>query len=236
MEDDWENIVTPKVPSIVPNNPLNKWAGEDEDDEVKESWEDEEEEKKDVEKNDSNKNEPIKTKPKKSLAKSVAEKEKLRLEEAERRQREEEENMTPEEKREAELRRKKLQEEADLRLALETLGVAPSIDSINPNDKAGFEELADAINRKVSIYKSRDEFPAFVEDLFRNICVNLNSFDLKKLKLTIDNMYMEKQKAEKGDKAKKSKGKGKAKLKMEGDNAIMNQYGAYDYDDYDDFM
>lgn len=49
-------------------------------------------------------------------------------------------------------------------------------------------------------------------------------------------MYMEKQKAEKGDKAKKSKGKGKAKLKMEGDNAIMNQYGAYDYDDYDDFM
>lgn len=64
----------------------------------------------------------------------------------------------------------------------------------------------------------------------------VNSFDLKKLKLTIDNMYMEKQKVEKGDKTKKSKGKGKAKLRMEGDNALMNQYGAYDYDDYDDFM
>lgn len=45
------------------------------------------------------------------------------MEETERRHREEEENMTPEEKREAELQRKKLQEEADLRLALETLGI-----------------------------------------------------------------------------------------------------------------
>lgn len=31
-------------------------------------------------------------------------------------------------------------------------------------------------------------------------------------------MYLEKQKIEKGDKAKKNKGKGKAKLRVEGDN------------------
>lgn len=46
----------------------------------------------------------------------------------------------------------------------------------------------------------------------------MNSFDMKKIKNTIDNLYLEKQKIEKGDKAKKNKGKGKAKLRMEGDN------------------
>lgn len=30
-----ENVVAPKLSSIVPNNPLNKWAGEDEEDDVK---------------------------------------------------------------------------------------------------------------------------------------------------------------------------------------------------------
>lgn len=48
--------------------------------------------------------------------------------------------------------------------------------------------------------------------------VSVNSFDMKKIKNTIDNLYLEKQKIEKGDKAKKNKGKGKAKLRMEGDN------------------
>jgi translation initiation factor 3 subunit J len=38
---------------------------------------------------------------------------------------------------------------------------------------------------------------------------------LKKLKTTIENMFLEKTKAEKGDKAKKNKGKGKVKLKVE---------------------
>lgn len=34
-------------------------------------------------------------------------------------------------------------------------------------------------------------------------------------------MYIEKQKIEKGDKARKNKGKGKAKLKMDGDNVSI---------------
>ena len=44
------------------------------------------------------------------------------------------------------------------------------------------------------------------------------SIELKKLKTTIDNLYIEKQKIEKGDKSKKNKGKGKAKLKMDNEN------------------
>lgn len=46
----------------------------------------------------------------------------------------------------------------------------------------------------------------------------VNSADIKKIRNTLDNLYLEKQKMEKGDKAKKNKGKGKAKLKMEGEN------------------
>lgn len=41
---------------------------------------------------------------------------------------------------------------------------------------------------------------------------------MKKVKTTVDNLVLEKQKIEKGDKAKKNKGKGKAKLKMDNDN------------------
>jgi len=49
-------------------------------------------------------------------------------------------------------------------------------------------------------------------------------------------MFLEKSKAEKGDKTKKNKGKGKVKLKVEGDHALVNEYSYGDYDDYDDFM
>lgn len=50
----------------------------------------------------------------------------------------------------------------------------------------------------------------------------VSSLDIKKVKNSLDNLYLEKQKIEKGDKAKKNKGKGKAKLKMEGDNVSFN--------------
>jgi Translation initiation factor eIF3 subunit. len=50
----------------------------------------------------------------------------------------------------------------------------------------------------------------------------VTSHDLKKLKTTVENMFLEKTKAEKGDKTKKSKGKGKVKLKVEGDHVSKN--------------
>lgn len=56
------------------------------------------------------------------------------------------------------------------------------------------------------------------------------------MKTIVDNLLIEKQKIEKGEKAKKSKGKGKAKLKIEGDNTLLSEYGDYVYDEYDDFM
>lgn len=49
----------------------------------------------------------------------------------------------------------------------------------------------------------------------------MSSFDLKKIKVTIENLYLEKQKLEKGDKIKKSKGKGKLKIKVENENVSI---------------
>lgn len=44
--------------------------------------------------------------------------------------------------------------------------------------------------------------------------------DLRRIKATVDNMCIEKMKAEKGDKSKKNKGKGKAKLRL--DNSTVS--------------
>jgi len=214
----------------------NKWEGEDEDDEVKENWEDEEEEKKVAEeaKKVAEEAAAIEAKAKakkKTLQEKIAEKEKQKREEHEKRVKEQqEEEISLEEQ----LRREK---ESDLKLALETTfgGSNKSCDDA-PTNKEEFQELAESLTKNIQQFAKSEEYPVFAENLVRGVCATLNSFDLKKIKTTIDNLYLEKQKIEKGDKAKKSKGKGKAKLKMEGDN--LNQYSAYvdDFDEFDDFM
>lgn len=50
------------------------------------------------------------------------------------------------------------------------------------------------------------------------LAVLVSVSDLRKLKATVDNMSIEKMKAEKGDKNKKNKGKGKAKLRLDNSN------------------
>ncbi|XP_049877052.1 eukaryotic translation initiation factor 3 subunit J [Pectinophora gossypiella] len=239
MDVSWDaDNFEPKLPTTLTSS--NKWEGEDEEEIVKESWEDEEEEKKDEEKKEL----PAPpTKPKKKIAEKIAEKERLEREKAERLASEKAEaEMTPEQRAAEKLRQQKLQEESDLRLALETFGITDGavgkIDTFVPTTKAEFTEFADMLSKKICMFKAREEFPGFVEDLFRNIVAHMQSADIKRIKLSVDNLYIEKQKAEKNDKAKKpTKGKGKAKLKLDSDNAHLNPevYGNFD-DDYDDFM
>lgn len=87
-------------------------------------------------------------------------------------------NMTPEEKIAEKLRLQKMQEEADLKIAMETLGITPTdlaqggIDGMVPTNRAEFNELAQAISTKVSLFRSKDEFPGFVEELIRNISLH----------------------------------------------------------------
>lgn len=245
MDDEWDaDNFDPDDIKTAPSVGANKWEGEDEDEDVKDNWEDEEEEeKKDVEKQ-----EPAKPAQPKKSKKIIEEKEQRLHEEAETKgqEKETEQELTPEEIQ-------KLQEEADLRVAMETFGVsevlgvaevigvaetstALGIEAMNPSNREEFDELQAAISKKVQSCAKSPHFPAFAEELIRNICVNLTSHDLKKLKTTVENMFIEKSKAEKGDKTKKSKGKGKVKLKFEDDHVLVNEYSYGDYDDYDDFM
>lgn len=241
MDVSWDadNFEPEVVPTTLTTS--NKWEGEDEEETVKDSWDlDDDEEKKDEEKSESA---PAPAKPKKKIHDKIAERERLEREKAEKQAAEAYEEMTPEEKIAEKLRRQKLQEESDLRLAMETFGVSETgggkLDSFHPTSTDEFKEFAELLTKKISFYKAKEEFPGFVDELVRSLIVQMHSGDIKRIKMTVDNLYIEKQKAEKSDKGKKpNKGKGKAKLKLEGDNAYLNNFdthGNFD-DDYDDFM
>ncbi|XP_034105640.1 eukaryotic translation initiation factor 3 subunit J [Drosophila sulfurigaster albostrigata] len=236
MADDWESAADSEIvirPSAVNN--INKWEGEDDDEDVKESWEDEEE-KKDEEK--PTKTEvPVKTKPNKALKAKLEEQERLN-EEAESKRLA---NLTPEEKLAEKLRLQKIQEESDLKSALETFGVTSiggGLDAFNPQSKEEFKEFGASISWKVAQYRESPHFPQFVEDLVRSLCVNLSATDIKKVKMSVEVLHSEKMKMEKAN-AKKpaAKGKGKVSLRTENDDIDGYQkYGNDFTDDYDDFM
>lgn len=214
----------------------NKWEGEDEEEEVKDSWEDFDEEKKDEEKKQIEVPK-AKNKPKKNLAAKIEEKERKARLEAEKKQSDKnaEALMTPEERRAEILRRQRLQEEADLRVAMETFGITQTkIDAMMPNTPEEFEEFREALLDKINGFKAHPDFPLFSEELVKSLAIGMSVYSLKKVKLVLDNLLIEKTKLEKADKSKKNKGKGKAKLKVEGDNDYDTT--AYTYDEYDDFM
>lgn len=232
--EDWEKG-DGNPSKVIPNN-ANKWAGEDEDD-VLDSWDVDEEEKKDEEKVEIK---MVKTKPKKTLAEKIAEKERIKQEEEEARQAQREAELTPEEKLAEKLRLQKVQEEADLRAAMDTFGVVDKdrcgIDGMNPTNKAELSEFSEALSKKIGQYKQLTDFPQFVEDLVRGICSNLTSTDMQKIKKTVDTLYSEKQKMEKEKSKKGAKGKGKATIRKIEDNENIKDYGDDYGDDYDDFM
>lgn len=86
--------------------------------------------------------------------------------------------MTPEEKLAEKLRVQKIQEEADLIAAMDTFGITDKtgIDAINPTNKTELAELSEAISKKVSQYKHLEDFPGFLEELVRTVCVNCKHF------------------------------------------------------------
>jgi len=232
---DDENFEPPAaVPSLVKSN---KWVGEDEEEDVKESWEDEDEEKKEEEEN---KPTEEKKKNKKKLAQIIAEKEAKKREEFEQRLREQqEEEISPEEKI-------RMEKESDLKLALETTfgqkGAAEEDAEIGglklPSTTEEFEEFTESLSKQLTqLARHGNDYVTLAEGLTRNLCAIMSSTDIKRIRNSLDNLFLEKQKMEKGDKSKKNKGKGKAKLKLEGENAQLSAYGnEFEYDDYDDFM
>jgi hypothetical protein len=49
---------------------------------------------------------------------------------------------------------------------------ALGIDAMNPSTREEFDELEAAISTKIQSFAKSPHFPAFAEELIRNICVN----------------------------------------------------------------
>lgn len=167
------------------------------------------------------------------------------------------ENLSPEEQHAEKLRVKKLQEEADLELALEAFGVDPAaanasttvittnnasgIEAMCPSSKDDFVAFEKLLKDKITQFEKSVHYSSFLESLFRELCISLEVDDLKKISNSLSVLLSEKQKQEKEKKASKKKKKGVVpgggfKANMKDDFA---DYGGFDDgygNDYDDFM
>jgi translation initiation factor 3 subunit J len=119
---------------------------------------------------------------------------------------------------------KKLEEEEYTRTALATLGLtsSASIDSSDPKTKEDFTELSEAIVKKLSNYKNNDEYVPFLDELVRSLLAGLSSTSMRKIKTSVDNLILEKQKLEKGDKPKKKTAAKQTKVKLRLDNEVSS--------------
>ena len=136
------------------------------------------------------------------------------------------------------LRLQKMQEEGDLKLAAEMLGVSSGggggvIDNASPSSKDDFDKLSKAITDKLSEFESSEHYQDFIENIVKTLCPSLTTATLKKCKTHVEAFHSAKLKEERAATAKSKKaGKGGPKLKM--DSEISNYDGGYN--DMDDFM
>ncbi|XP_062848266.1 eukaryotic translation initiation factor 3 subunit J-A [Trichomycterus rosablanca] len=240
--DSWD------ADSFEPDEPVqkatvhDKWEGEDDDEDVKDNWDDEEEEKvedtKAVAKPSEKKKLSDKIKEKESLERKKQEELQNRLEESE-----DTTELTPEQELEDKLGLEKLQEDSDLELAKDTFGVSNNvtgIDAMSPSSKDDFTEFERLLVEKITPYEKSIHYSSFLESLFRDLCLSLEVDDLKKINNSLTVLLGEKQRQEKQNKGKKKKkgvlpgGGLKAKLKDD-----LDDYGEFDggyAQDYEDFM
>ncbi|XP_003745102.1 eukaryotic translation initiation factor 3 subunit J [Galendromus occidentalis] len=226
MSDDWETAdITPVV------KPSDRWEGEDEDD-VKDNWDDEDED----DQSDSTPVVASQPKKKKTLQQILAEKEEKKRKEAEERRLKleaEAKNNSPEEQNREKLRRQRMQEEADLRTAMETCGVSATgtIDSMVPVDKDDYDNLRKLLVAKLSPNESSPLYVGFLEELLRDLTANLEVDDIRKLSSTVNTVVNEKIKMTKLTKGKKKK-QGTS-LKVERDERdTFDDYGGGEFDDF----
>ncbi|CDQ79338.1 unnamed protein product [Oncorhynchus mykiss] len=242
--DDWDaDNFEPDVAPIKKAVVLDKWEGEDEDEDVKDNWDDEEEEKK----AEAKKSE-AKVSEKKKLAEKIKEKEnRLRKKQQELKKNVKEE-LTPEQQLAEKLKVQKMQEEADLELAKEAFGMSggsttnnvSGIEAMCPSSKEDFTEFEKLLKVKILQYEKSVHYSSFLESLFRELCISLEVEDLKKISSSLTVLLNEKQKQEKAIKGKKKK-KGAVLgggMKAKGKDDLAD-YGEFDggyTQDYDDFM
>lgn len=217
-------------PSYAPGAPVDKWDGEDEDDDdIKDCWDaDEEEEKKEVPQSQ--------PKKKKTLEEKVKEREEKKRKEALAKQAEMNatKELTPEEELEEKLRQQRLQEESDLEIAKDAFGVVDlavpgqrTIDNFMPANKEEFTELANMIVQKLTKFELRTDYPLFLETLIRDVCAGCEAEEIRKISNTLNLLVQAKQKEN------KVANKGKKKTPATGKKTLASGKGIKDDLDYD---
>lgn len=213
------------------------WEGEDED--VKEDWDADSDE----DKNNTGAANDQAVKKKKTLQDKIREREE--------RQREIMQRKAEAERIYTEAEKRQMQEESDLLIAQDALGVENLslatnqglLEKFDPKSLEDFVEFRFQLTNKLLNFKDSPHYYLFAEDLFRELASGLSSEDTRKLSTMLLAMSNEKVKREKD--GKKGKKKGKNQLKQVG-NAISeygNGYGddEVDYndpvaDEFDDFI
>ncbi|KTG40504.1 hypothetical protein cypCar_00004031 [Cyprinus carpio] len=259
--DDWD------VENFEPSEPiksgagrLDRWEGEDEEEDVKDNWDDEEEEKEEEKKVEQKKAE-LKPPEKKKLSDKIKEKEilqKNKQDELKKKMQETvSETLSPEEQHAEKLRLKKMQEEADMELAREAFGVDPAaanasttvittnnasgIEAMCPSSKDDFVAFEKLLKDKITQFEKSVHYSSFLESLFRELCISLEVDDLKKINNSLSVLLSEKQRQEKEKKANKKKKKGVLpggglKANMKDDFAAYAGFDDGYGNDFDDFM
>lgn len=183
-----------KIPN--PNRRDNRWEGEDEAD-VKDNWDDDNE--------DENEEEEKVQKPvvnvekKKKLSARLAKlEEKQRAElEAKKLKAEAETVKTPSEILSDKLEKQRLQEEADLNLAKEAFGISEAVSDLNLANKENLDQFSKSLISKFQSLEKSPLYVTFLEKFFRDLCVNLDVADIKRLANNLNALYNEKFKAQK---------------------------------------
>ncbi|KAG6579039.1 Eukaryotic translation initiation factor 3 subunit J, partial [Cucurbita argyrosperma subsp. argyrosperma] len=218
--DDWEDE---NIPPLQKEQPKNKWDDEDVDDnDVKESWEDEDEPAPvPVVKP------PPETAPKKPAAKTTEKKAKTVVVEPKQ----------PLDPLAEKLRQQRLVEEADYKSTTELFGKRgdeKTLDNFIPKSESDFLEYAELISHKLRPYEKSFHYINLLKDAMRLSMTSLKAADAKEVASSVTALANEKLKAEKEANAGKKKTAVKKKqlhVEKADDDMIANTYDAID--DYD---
>ncbi|KAJ8549636.1 hypothetical protein K7X08_033343 [Anisodus acutangulus] len=211
--EDWEDVPVPDL--LKKDQPVSKWDDEDVDDnDVKESWEDEEEP------TPAPKPEPPAEKaPKKSAAKASEKKGK----EVEVHTKEEPLDPVAEK-----LRQQRLVEEADYKSTAELFakkgGDDKTLDNFIPKSESDFLEYAELISHKLRPYEKSYYYSGLLKAVMRLSLTAMKGADAKEIGSSITAFANEKIKAEKEANASKKKTGGKKKqlhVDKEDDEAVI---------------
>lgn len=235
MADAWDaDDFEPEAPTNA--GPSDRWEGEDEDDDVKDAWDKSDDE--DDSKGD-DKPKAVQRKKKKKIGDIIAEKEAAKEAQLDAKASEEAKKKalnTPEARNAEKLRLLKMEENANLQLAKDMMGLstASGIDSMVPVSKSEFENFQKALVEKISAFNNSDHYNDFMENLVKELCIDLNTATLKKIKMSVEALHSTKLKEEKAAKAKKGKPSKGGSLRMDTTKELYGDDGGYD--DMDDFM